>query len=111
VNVHVDAAMRSYTSVPLISPSCAGAQIFVNHPQVSSYMRHELAALLCEQGDLVGVRPSDGGDLAARMEALGAHQTAVTLSHLAPGLPVYDVRFGSNGRIAIEHAGDVAPRG
>jgi rhodanese-related sulfurtransferase len=102
INVRVESALHSYSPVPLISPAYGGMQMFVNHPQVSSYLRRETAALLCEQGDLFDVKPSDAGELAARMEELAAHQLGVTLGHLAPGLPIYDVLFQKTGRVAIE---------
>lgn len=107
VNVRVETELRSYTPLPLVSPSCGGTQMFVNHPQVSSYMRRETAALLCESADLAGVAPSDAPDLAARMEELGAHQMGVTLGHLAKGLPIYDVLFRAGGGVTIEQVGEV----
>lgn len=108
VNVRVETELRSYTALPLVSPSCGGTQMFVNHPQVSSYMRREMAALLCEQADLTGVGTRDAPELAARMEELGAHQMGVTLGHLAKGLPIYDVLFRASGGVTIEQVGEVA---
>lgn len=107
VNIRVESTLQAYSPLPLVSPSCAGSQMFVNHPQVSSYMRRELAALLAEQGDVVPVSPSDAGELAARMDAIGAHQMGVTLGHLAKGLPIYDVLFRKKGDVVIEPLGHV----
>jgi rhodanese-related sulfurtransferase len=105
VNIRVEGALRSYSPLPLVSPAFAGAQMFVNHPQVSTFLRAELAALLCEQGDLVDVRASDAEELATRIEELGAHQMGVTLGYLAKGLPIYDVLFRRSGRVEIEKLG------
>lgn len=105
VQVRIESELRSYSQVPLVSPAYGGVQMFVNHPQVSAYLRRELASLLCEQHDLFDVKASDQDELAARMEELGGHQMGVTLGHLAKGLPIYDVLFTKSGKVAIEHVG------
>ena len=108
VNVRVEGDVHSYTQVPLVSPSCAGTQMFVNHPQVSAFFRRETAALLCEQSDLVPVSREDERALHERVEALAARQLGQTLGHLAKGLPIFDVLFRRGGAIEIQDAGRVA---
>ena len=44
VNITVAGTLHSYTQVPLVSPNVGGVQMFVNHPQVTSFLRRELAA-------------------------------------------------------------------
>jgi rhodanese-related sulfurtransferase len=39
LNVLVEGELWPFTPVPLISPSCLGGQLFVNHPQVSHALR------------------------------------------------------------------------
>ncbi|MCA9605864.1 MAG: rhodanese-like domain-containing protein [Myxococcales bacterium] len=107
VNVRVEHDLHAFTPIPLISPACEGSQMFVNHPQVSAHLRNEVAAFLCEQGDVLGVAPGQARDLAARMHDLGAHQMGQTLGHLANGLPIYDVTFRADGGVRIEPAGTV----
>lgn len=41
INVHLAQKVASFTRIPLISPSCYGKQIFVNHPQISSFLRQQ----------------------------------------------------------------------
>lgn len=102
VNVTVAAALHSYTQVPLVSPSVGGVQMFVNHPQVTSFLRRELAASMCEHG------VSDNEDaLYAEIEALGAAQAAQTLGRLAGGLPIFEIRFDRDGNHTVEARGTV----
>jgi rhodanese-related sulfurtransferase len=107
VNVRVEGDVHSYTQIPLVSPSCAGTQMFVNHPQVSAYFRGETAALLCDQGDVIPLGRADEGALSARIEELAAHQMGLTLGHLAKGLPVFDVLYRRDAEAEITHAGAV----
>lgn len=89
-SVVVTGALHSYTRIPLVSPMVAGAQMFVNHPQVTAYLRAELATHLTESG----VCPGDVAHaLLPTLERLGAAQAGATLSRLAAGLPVFEIRF------------------
>ena len=82
VNVRIEGQLHAYSWVPLLSPAYAGTQMFVNHPQVSAYMRHETAALLCEQSDLVAISRDDEPTLTACIEEHASHQMSLTLGHL-----------------------------
>ena len=108
VNVRVEGDVHSYTQIPLVSPSCAGSQMFVNHPQVSAYFRRETAALLCEQGDVVPLTRGDEAKLSARIEELAGNQMGLTLGHLAKGLPVFDVLYRRDAEAEITRSGTVA---
>lgn len=108
VNIRVDEELHSYTPIPLISPACGSTQMFVNHPQVSEYMRIELASFLCAQRDLLGLDARDTEELGHRMCELAERQVGVTLGHLAKGLPVYDVLFRGDVVTSIEQVGQIA---
>jgi hypothetical protein len=67
--------------------------VFINHPQVSAFMRQELAHFLLRQGDLLPVSEAQAPALIAAIETLAARQLGLTLGALAAGLPVFDVTF------------------
>jgi rhodanese-related sulfurtransferase len=107
VNVRVDEALRSFTQVPLISPTAGGTQMFVNHPQVSENLRRDLAHFLVRQGDAVDVEEKHFEALVTEMGTLAGLQLTATLERLAKGLPIYDVVFGKNGSFHVEAQGTV----
>ena len=93
VNVRVKGGVHSFTPIPMISPRCAGSQMFVNHPEVTALLRRELAAFLTLCEDLTGVGASRSAALLEAINALGAEQMGATLTRLAKGLPIYDMLF------------------
>ncbi|MBX3161167.1 MAG: rhodanese-like domain-containing protein [Deltaproteobacteria bacterium] len=106
VNVTVEGELHSYTRIPLVSPSVGGVQMFVNHPQVTSYLRRELAAFLCEVALITGrVSLPDPVRLYEEIERLGDAQGTITLGRLAKGLPVFEIRFDLEGRARVEQRG------
>jgi hypothetical protein len=106
LNVRIEGELRAYSWVPLLSPAYAGTQMFVNHPQVSAFLRRELAEFLAEQHDLWG-QPLDGAGLLEVLEGIAGRQLGATLGHLAKGLPVYDLTFGRDGTTRVEAVGVV----
>lgn len=106
VNVRIEGELHAYSWVPLLSPAYAGTQMFVNHPQVSAYMRRELAAFLAEQSDLWG-QPLDGAVLRETLEGIAGRQLGATLGYLAKGLPIYDLTFRRDGGTTVEAVGVV----
>lgn len=97
-------ALHSYTRVPLVSPMVAGAQMFVNHPQVTAFLRAELASHLVESG----VCPGDAAaELLPTLERLGGLQAHGTLTRLAAGLPVYEIRFDHDGPAQVTAVGAI----
>ena len=104
LSVRVAEPIRSWTRVPLISPQVAGQQVFISHPQVSSYARAELASFLAAEGL---TRPSRERKLLAEMERLAAAQGALTLSRLAAGLPIFEVQFDHFGLPVTRALGQV----
>jgi rhodanese-related sulfurtransferase len=101
-NITVEGGLHSYTRIPLVSPSVAGVQMFVNHPQVTSFLRRELAAFLCELAIA-----DDAERLAGEIERLGAEQAMQTLGRLANGLPVFEIRFALDGHATVEPRGTI----
>lgn len=108
VNVRVRGDLRSYTPIPLVAPRGPGTQMFVNHPQVASRLRVEMAGFLVEQGDLTHASGERCDALLEEMEAIASAQMALTLGRLARGLPIYDVTFGRHGELTVEHVGAVS---
>jgi rhodanese-related sulfurtransferase len=104
-SVVVDGDLHSYTRVPLVSPMVAGTQMFVNHPQVTTFLRREQAAQLTEVG---AVSPGDEAALGEAITTLGAQQAGATLHRLARDLPVFELRFDRDGVARAHHAGVVA---
>lgn len=107
VNVRVEGRLHAYSWIPLLSPSYAGVQMFVSHPQVSDYLRRQLAGFLAEQGDLWDGDAVDEDALLAQMRTLADHQLGATLGHLAKGLPIYDLTFDHDGHARVEAVGVV----
>jgi rhodanese-related sulfurtransferase len=103
-NVVVPGALRSYTRVPLVSPMVAGQQMFVNHPQVTSFLRREQAAHLAE-ADVVAA--ADTAALADAIEALGQRQAGQTLGRLARGLPLFELTFAPGSAPVVRQTGVV----
>lgn len=104
VNITVEGALHSYTRVPLVSPNVGGVQMFVNHPQVTSFLRRELAAALCESRAATVTESA----LAAAIEELGAVQGGETLTRLAKGLPLFEIRFDLAGQHTVQQTGVIS---
>lgn len=106
LNVRLASPVRAFSSVPLVSPQVDGRQVFINHPQVSAFMRQELAHFLLRQSDLLPVAESQAPALFAAIEALAARQLGLTLGALAKGLPVFDVTF-DGAEVSAQRTGSV----
>jgi hypothetical protein len=96
INVTLD-KVASYSNVPLVSPSFGNTRHFVNHPQVSSYLRNESAKWLMDQTDIVKLPPGSEKALHDEMERIANLQIVATLSYLAKGLPIIDLHFRGTG--------------
>jgi hypothetical protein len=106
LEVRLARGVQAFSWIPLVSPSAFGEQAFVNHPQVSAFLRRQTAEWLTLQDDLVGLPRAGGDALAAEIERLAAVQLGNTLGALARGLPVYEVLF-DEGRIEVAEKGRV----
>ena len=106
VNVRIAGPMFSFSRIPLVSPAVGAAQVFVNHPHVTSYLRRQLAQFLVLQTDITR-NPIDADWLHEEMVRVGAVQLTQTLMALAKGLPVYDVVFHGESRVEVRLGGVV----
>jgi hypothetical protein len=105
VNVLLGEDVWPFTMVPVVSPSYGGVQIFVNHPEVSRFLRRQAARFLVRTCTLAdGLEPEA---LAETLCALGQAQADATLGALAPGLPVFDVSFDDAEHFEVAERGRV----
>ena len=107
LNIKSAHGVFAFSKIPLISPAVGGAQAFVNHPDVSAFLRAQLAQWLALQTDLVTLPAGGVPALVAEIERLAAVQLGHTLGALAPGLPIYDVIF-EDGSIDVQAVGSVS---
>lgn len=106
VNIHVSEELDAFSMVPLVAPSIAGRQMFVNHPHVASFLRKQMAKWLSQQRDLCSAPPAATA-LFEAMQTLHQQQLMATLSELAAGLPVYDVTVNPDGRAVVKANGSI----
>ena len=97
VNVRLDTLPWGLSRIPLISPACAGRQIFVNHPDISAYIRHRTVELLARESGPLSVEPAQVGLLQDTLDELAVRQLGLTAGYLARGLPVFAVVFSTDG--------------
>jgi rhodanese-related sulfurtransferase len=106
VNVLLEDEPQAFARIPLVSPNAQGSQMFINHPQVSCYLREQLVRFFGVQRDLLQLGMGGEAALTAALEEIGGAQLGVTLSALAAGLPLYDVTFGG-AEARVEARGEV----
>jgi rhodanese-related sulfurtransferase len=99
VQVVVEGELWPYTRIPLLSPAFEGMQMFVIHPQVSTYLRRQRAAFLAAE---LSELQLDEAALARTICELGERQLGETASRLAGGLPLIEVRFDRKGDFTVE---------
>lgn len=104
--VRVAGRLTNFSRIPLVSPAVYGAQVFVHHPRVTSYLRRQLAEFLALQVDICGA--IDPEELQIEMERLGGLQLGQTLNALAKGLPVFEVTFEDEAKFDVRAVGAVA---
>lgn len=106
LNVRIGGPLTAFSRIPLVSPSAFGAQMFVHHPRITSYLRRQLAQFLAMQGDIVG-GAIDADELHLEMERVGAIQLGATLGALAKKLPIFNVTFHGEERVDVRACGFV----
>lgn len=104
--VRMAGRLNTFSRIPLVSPAVYGAQVFVHHPRVTSYLRRQLSEFLALQLDICGV--VDPEELHIEMERLGGLQLGQTLGALAKGLPIFEVTFQDEARFDVRAVGAVA---
>jgi rhodanese-related sulfurtransferase len=100
VNVQIDQEVWPFTCIPLVSPACNGTQMFVNHPEVTAYLRRNIAAFMTTRPE-TGVGREQRDELVDKITLLGQKQLEATLARLAPGLPIFEARFESEHSFAV----------
>jgi len=109
VNVTMEGELHPFSEVPMIAPSIGGIQMFVNHPQVVTYLREQTGHFLTTKvNHLLPLGKGDGTSLTKTISELGVEQAQATLTALAPGLPTFDVHFSHDGSIDVVE-GDAVP--
>lgn len=106
VLVEIEGEITNNTEIPTISPNVGGAQMFVNHPQVSEFLRkledEELEYIMGVEGEAI-----DHDRFQEKIKELANQQLNSTVKRLAKGLPVYSIFF-KNGKLdRIEQVGSV----
>ncbi|MEE8107197.1 MAG: hypothetical protein V3T86_16805 [Planctomycetota bacterium] len=101
VNVRLEDGIWGLSRVPLISPCCGGLQMFVNHPDVASFLRETTVRSLVRGLLPFGVDPEQEGALQIAVDEIAAQQLGATIGALAKGLPIYDVVFATDGSFDV----------
>jgi rhodanese-related sulfurtransferase len=101
VNVVLDdVELSAFSRAPMVSPSTAHGQLFLNTPQVATFLREAAVSFMLRHPGF----PLSAGQAARYRDAvtaLAAEQAADTLGALASGLPVYEVRFHDEERFTV----------
>lgn len=100
VNVGIDREIWPFTAIPLVSPACNGTQMFVSHPEVTAYLRRNIAAFMTTRPE-TGVGRGELESLYEKMTLLGQKQLEATLARLAAGLPAFEARFESEHSFTV----------
>jgi rhodanese-related sulfurtransferase len=107
LNIRVADGVFPFSTIPLVSPSVAGGQAFINHPDVTAFLRGQLAKWLSLQTDLLALPNDAAPALESEIARLGGVQMGHTLHALAQQLPIYDVVFHDE-KIDVRAGGVVA---
>jgi len=104
INIRIDGELCGPTPIPLVSPASDGRQMFINHPDVSAYLRAAFIRFhLSGHGALIV--PAEREEALRQAYAdLGPRQLAATVGHLAAGLPIYEVVFAHDGSFTVRDA-------
>ena len=93
LNVRLADETWGLSRVPLVSPICAGRQMFVNHPDVSAFLRRRNVQAFARGVDWLAMDSSQEEALQSAVADLAAQQLGVTVGYLAKGLPIFDLVF------------------
>jgi len=112
VNVTLDEDLWTFSRVPLLSPNVDGVQMFVNHPQVARQLRSHVAEFLLRSESLLPAVPAKKQTLVDAVHELGQQHLVATVSVLAAGLPIFEVRFheGETFSVTQSQAADPSKR-
>lgn len=99
VQVTAGKSKHAFTRVPMVAPCHGDTQMFVNHPKVVEWLRHQTALFLVDEEPLLkGVDPEA---FVSQINTLAGTQLGETLGHLAKGLPIYQARVTEAGVVHV----------
>ena len=101
VHHHGDADVHAFTNVPAIPPHIGGRTVFVHHPLVAHFLRQQHADFLLNELDMLRAHDIDEDHFVAAMERNATRQLGATIGHLAPDLPVFDVRIDDDDVVHV----------
>jgi hypothetical protein len=108
-NVTLSEAVQPFTRIPLIPPSLpaaqGGNQVFVNHEQISAYLRRQLADWFLVQRDVLPLTRAAKAAFHPMMELLAGSHAENTLGALAADLPMYTLNFDQHGACEVVYNG------
>ncbi len=104
INIRIEGTLCGPTPIPLVSPASDGRQMFINHPDVSAFMRAAFIRFHLSGYGALAVPADREEALRHAYTELGQRQLVATVSHLAAGLPVYDVVFSHDGSFTVHDA-------
>lgn len=96
VDVRLENEVHAFSRVPMITPRIGNHELFVNHSQVTEWLRKENTSFLFQESPWLKAHPELRADFIRTQTTLGKTQLNATLQHLASTLPVYQARFGTH---------------
>lgn len=100
--------VHPFTRIPTVAPRIGDRELFVNHPQVSAWLREQNASFFFEEDPELRAQPERQREFLAYLEEMGTAQLQATLRHLAATLPVYEARVTERG---VDVEGPLEPGG
>ncbi|MCB9638410.1 MAG: rhodanese-like domain-containing protein [Myxococcales bacterium] len=93
VNVVIEQDIHTFTKLPLISPTFGTHQMFVNHPQVGTYLREQSGYFMLANQDLTGLSKEQKEEYFQKLQEMGDQHLETTLRYLADDLPRFQACF------------------
>lgn len=108
VQVTLAEELQPFSEIPMVAPSIGGVQMFVNHPQVVSYLRGQTAHFLTNRaGSILGISQAEEPRLLEEIPKIGEVQAGATLTALAAGLPVFVAHFDRDDTVSVRAEGNI----
>ncbi|MEM1417458.1 MAG: hypothetical protein AAGH15_21355, partial [Myxococcota bacterium] len=104
-NVTMAEPFGPFSEVPLIAPQVGDVQMFVNHPQATTFLRDQMVQVLAPRTDLLPLGAGDDAKLTDAIRTLADQQATWTLKLLASGLPIFQLHFASDGTLTVTEEG------
>lgn len=99
VQVYTGRPTRTFSRVPLITPTDGEQQMFIAHPAATRWVRQKMALYLCS--DLPELSAISPEGFAFEVNGLAHVQLGLTLGYLAEGLPVYTATLSEGGPVKV----------